>query len=75
MDLEVCKFEKITSGWKIFFFRIPSPRIPRQVGQGRGIFFKRDIQPWGISAKVPELALLTGSRLRLTMPGCDIFLQ
>ena len=31
--LQVCKFEKNTSDWKIFFLRIPSPRIPRQVGR------------------------------------------
>ena len=30
--------KKNTSGLKIFFLRIPSPRILRQVGQGRGIF-------------------------------------
>ena len=33
--LQVCKFEKSTCGWKIFFLRIPSPRILRQVGQGQ----------------------------------------
>ena len=27
--------KKNTSGWKIFFLRIPSPRILRQVGQGQ----------------------------------------
>ena len=48
--LHVCKFEKKnTSGWKIFFLQIPSPKILRQVGQGQisrsWYFFKRDIQP------------------------------
>ena len=53
--------KKNTSGWKIFFLRIPSPRILRQVGEGQisrsWYFFKRDIQPRaprGISAKVPD---------------------
>ena len=36
---------------------IPSPRILRQVGQGQmsrsWYFFKLDIQPWGLRAKVP----------------------
>ena len=49
--------KKKTSGWKICFLRIPSPRILRHVSHvkiGRSwYFFKRDIQPRGISAKVP----------------------
>ena len=51
--LEVCKFEKNTSVWKIFVLRIPSPRIPRQVCRVQiwrsWYFFKRDIQPRGKS--------------------------
>ena len=56
--LQVCKFEKKYFRLEFFFWRIPSPRILRQVGhvqiEGRGICFKRDIQPRGISAKVPK---------------------
>ena len=42
--------EKNTSGWKIFFLRIPSPRIPRQVGQGqisRSWYFLSEISSRG----------------------------
>ena len=50
--------KKNTSDLKIFFLRIPSPRILRQVGHVQiamaWYFFKRDIQPRGISAKVPK---------------------
>ena len=45
-------YKFVTSGWKFFFLRIPSPRIPQQVGRvhiSRScVFFKRDIQPRGI---------------------------
>ena len=45
--LEICHFRS-----ENIFLRIPSPRIPRQVGRvqiSRSCdFFKRDIQPWGI---------------------------
>ena len=36
--LQVCKFEKKYFRFEDIFLRIPSPRILRQVGQGRGIF-------------------------------------
>ena len=57
----VYKFEKKYFWLENIFLRKPSPRILRHVGrvckfEGRGIFYKRDIQPRGISAKVPKAA-------------------
>ena len=53
VDLEVLNSKKNTSGWKIFFWRLLLPRIPRQVCRVQiwrsWHFFKRDIQPRGKS--------------------------
>ena len=61
--LEICYFRS-----ENIFLRIPSPRIPRQVGQGQisrsWYFFKRDIQPRGIRAKVPIFPQHTSSSHR-----------
>ena len=55
--LEVSEFEKKYFRLENIFLRIPSPRMPRQVGRVHILtswyFFKRDILPRGISAKVP----------------------
>ena len=52
--MEFINSKKNTSGWNLLLLRKPSPRILQF--EGRGIFYKRDIQPRGISAKVPKAA-------------------
>ena len=70
---EVCKFEKKYFRFEFLFLRIPSPRIPRQVGRVQiwrsWYFLKRDIQPRGISSKVLHSYLR--ARKYLTSPDAS----